>query len=98
MAAGGADSEAERMQREERMRYEVLLMLYRVSEGATDQVVNAFGFAVDLGVWTAEVFRVVEWLARRGFVDYHGAGPAISITRAGVEYIEREGRRRSLRD
>jgi hypothetical protein len=81
------------------MRYEVLLMLYRASSGATDEVIDAWTFSTDLGVWRAEVFRVVEWLERRNLVTYHGAGPAISITPAGVRYVEDDwNRRRTIRD
>jgi len=77
------------------MRHEVLHMLYRVAEGEPEQVVNAWSFSVDLGVWQAEVFRVIEWLERQGFVSYHGAGPAISITPKGVDYLKGEWNRRS---
>jgi hypothetical protein len=88
----------ERKQREERMRYEVLQMLNRATEGAPDRVVNAWSFSTDLGVWHAEVFRVVEWLERHRLVCYHGAGPAISITAEGVEYLKNgRYRRRTLR-
>jgi|GEM_PF-5676488 len=86
MSDSGSDIPS-RQQREERMRHEVLLMLYRVAEGEPEQVVNAWSFSADLGVWQAEVFRVVEWLERNGLVAYHGAGPAISITSRGVEYL-----------
>jgi hypothetical protein len=98
MADGGADI-PERQLREERMRYEVLLMLYRAAKADTGRVVNAYTFSVDLGAWHAEVFRVIEWLERHGLVTYHGAGPAISITPAGVGYVEADfQRRRTIRD
>jgi hypothetical protein len=94
MRDGGAEI-PERQQREERMRYEVLQMLHRAAEGSPDQVVNAWSFSTDLGVWHTEIFRVVEWLERHRLVSYHGAGPAISITAAGVEYLENGSDRRS---
>jgi hypothetical protein len=98
MRDGGADI-PERQQREERMRFEVLQMLHRAAEGAPDRVVNAWSFSTDLGVWHAEVFRVIEWLERNRLVAYHGAGPAISITPAGVEYLHSgRDRRGTLRD
>ncbi|CAN5738747.1 hypothetical protein BH23GEM6_BH23GEM6_07150 [soil metagenome] len=93
MSDSGADIPT-RQKREERMRHEVLLMLCRVAEGETTQVVNAWSFSVDLGVWQAEVFRVIEWLERHGLVAYHGAGPAISITEKGVEYLNADWNRR----
>jgi DNA-binding IclR family transcriptional regulator len=86
---------SERQQREERMRYEVLLMLYRAAGGIPEEVVNAWSFSTDLGVWRAEVFRVIEWLERQGLVRYHGAGPAVSITPAGAAYLESHSNRRS---
>jgi CTP-dependent riboflavin kinase len=92
MRDGGAEL-PERQQREERMRYEVLQMLHRAAKGAPDQVVNAWSFSTDLGIWHAEVFRVIEWLERHRLISYHGAGPAISITEAGVEYLN-NGRHR----
>jgi hypothetical protein len=89
----------ERQRREERMRYEVLLMLYRACNGAPDEVVRAWSFSTDLGVWQAEVFRVIEWLERHRLIQYHGAGPSISITREGVAYLESGSNRRcTVRD
>ncbi len=89
----------ERQRREERMRFEVLLMLYRASNGTSGEVVSAWTFSQDLGVWRAEVFRVVEWLERHRLIQYHGAGPSISITPQGVTYLEaRWNRRRKVRD
>jgi CTP-dependent riboflavin kinase len=94
MQGGGAEI-PERQQREERMRYEVLQMLHRAAQGAPDQVVNAWSFSTDLGIWHAEVFRVIEWLERHRLISYHGAGPAISITEAGVDYLKNGRHRRS---
>ena len=85
--------------REERMRYEVLHMLYRATEGAMDRPFNVVRFTRDLGVWHAELYRVIEWLDRKGFVRYLGAGPMVSLTPRAIAYIEREaGGRKSLRD
>ncbi len=94
MQGGGAEI-PERQQREERMRYEVLQMLHRAAKGAPDKVVNAWSFSTDLGIWHAEVFRVIEWLERHRLISYHGAGPAISITEAGVEYLNNGRHRRN---
>jgi len=85
--------------REERMRYEVLYMLYRASEGRVEKQQNAWYFALELGVWHTELFRVVEWLDRKGLLRYCGAGPVVCLTPAGVDLIERRaGQRRSIRD
>jgi hypothetical protein len=84
--------------REERLRYEVLESLYEKSAGRPDQVLHVAGFAEGLGVWREELFRGVEFLDRNGYVTYHGAGPEVSITPKGVEYLERKAaRRRSIR-
>ena len=85
--------------REERLRYEVLEKLYETSDGRPDQVLRVSGFTELLGVWREELFRGVEFLDRHGYVTYHGAGPEVSITPKGVEYLERRAaRRRSIRD
>lgn len=84
--------------REERLRYEVLKSLYEKSAGRPDRVVHVAGFADGLRVWREELFRGVEFLDRHGYLTYHGAGPEVSITPKGVEYLERmAARRRSIR-
>ncbi len=62
-------------------------------------LVRVSAFADQLGVWREELFRVIEFLDRKGYLVYHGAGPSVSLTRQGVDYVERHaGRRRSIRD
>lgn len=81
------------------MRFEVLTMLYRASEGRVDAERNAWGFATDLGIWHAELFRIVEWLASQGLIRYCGAGPIVCLTERGIDFLERPGeRRRSIRE
>lgn len=81
------------------MRYEILSMLYRASEGAVDREIGCRSFATDLGVWHAEVFRVLEYLDRRKLIEYRGAGPVVCLTEKGRDYIElMAGDRRSIRD
>lgn len=81
------------------MRYEVLDMLYRAAGGKVDAQRNAWGFAIDLGIWHAELFRVVEWLTSKGLVRYCGAGPLVCLTVRGAAYLERAGtQRRAIRD
>jgi hypothetical protein len=90
--------ELQRM-REEKMRYEVLLMLYEAAGGKVDCDINCWSFAVDLGVWHTEIFRVVEFLDRKGYVRYRGAGPVVCLTAKGADCITRsDDRRRSIRD
>jgi hypothetical protein len=84
--------------REERMRYEVLEAVYREVEGKTGIALVASAFTQRLGIWREELFRVLEFLDRKGYIAYQGAGPLVSMTRHGVEYIERTcGRRKSIR-
>lgn len=82
------------------MRYEVLRMLYDAWKQEPDRAaIHAYTFATDLGVWQAELFRVIEFLDRKGYVVYLGAGPLVHITPAGVRYLEEEaGGRRSIRE
>lgn len=85
--------------REERMRYEILSMLYRAARGEVDREINCWSFATQLGVWHAEVFRVLEHLDRRGLLEYRGAGPVVCLTESGRDYIEGgSGDRSSIRD
>lgn len=80
--------------RQERMRYEVLHMLYRAADASADRQVSAWRFALSLGVWEEEVWNSLVWLQQAGLARIHGAGPAVSITLAGVQYIEHDARRR----
>ena len=81
------------------MRFEVLSLLYQATEGGVERPLNVVKFTEDIGTWELELYRVVEWLDRRGFVRYLGAGPTVSLTERGVDYIEKEARRRkSIRD
>lgn len=49
--------------------------------------VRAWGLAAMLNVPQHVLFRTVESLARHGLVDYHGAGPLVSITPLGLSYL-----------
>lgn len=81
------------------MRYEVLVALYEVCGRVPGCAVHFSRFAEELGAWREELFRAVEWLDRKGYVRYHGAGPVVSLTEKGVDYIQRDARqRRTIRD
>ncbi|MBW3628284.1 MAG: hypothetical protein KY464_03205 [Gemmatimonadetes bacterium] len=100
MAAPGDSESWQHRQRwrEERMRFEVLAAVYRASEGKSGNTLVVSPFAQDLGIWREELFRVLEFLDRKGYIVYHGAGPLVSITRNGLDYLERTGgRRKSIR-
>ena len=76
------------------MRYEVLQMLYRASEANAGRQVSTWRFAHHLGVWEEEVWNSLMWLEQAGYVRILGAGPLVSITLAGIHYLEHEARRR----
>jgi hypothetical protein len=85
--------------REERMRFEVLDLIFASVNGQADVELNVSGFVHHIGTWHAELFRIVEWLDRRGFIRYCGAGPTVCLTRAGVDFVGSEaGKRRSIRE
>jgi hypothetical protein len=84
--------------REERMRFEVLELISAAVEGRADVENNVSSFVHQLGTWHAELFRVVEWLDRHGFIRYCGAGPTVCLTTQGIFFLHSEaGRRRSIR-
>ena len=85
--------------REERMRYEVLALIHRAAEGRLDVEVHASPLALELGVWSTELFRVIDFLTEHGYIDYLRAGPVLRLTRAGSLRIGAadEGRR-SIRE
>ena len=80
--------------RQERMRYEVLHMLHSATEASADRQVSAWRFAHHLGVWEEEVWNALVWLEQGGYVRIHHTGPVVSITLAGIRYLETEARRR----
>ena len=81
------------------MRYEILARLDAASVSVPGTVLHLQNFPDGLGVWRQELFRVLDYLDRRGYITYHGAGPEVSITSKGIDYIQRPARRRrSLRD
>ena len=80
------------------MRYEVLAAVYAGCGGEVGCTLPVSTFTEELGIWREELFRVLEFLDRKGYLAYHGAGPLVSITRKGADYIERSaGKRRSVR-
>lgn len=101
MAAGERESswlDLQR-QRDERLRFEVLRMLYDATGGDPECEKNAWGFALELGIWHAELFRVIDWLSHHGYVRYCGPGPTVCITPDGIVYLRTERhRRRSIRE
>jgi hypothetical protein len=86
--------------REERMRFEVLFMIYEAAEGCADLPLEASSFVKRLGLWEQELEKVLRFLSRRGYINRIEPDSSImSVTVTGVDYIERDSvRRRTIRD
>jgi hypothetical protein len=82
--------------REERMRFEVLSMLFEAANRRVDFPVDIGGFIRRLGVWEGELERVLEFLDSQGFIVYERSVQEVRacLTVKGVDYIERDARRR----
>lgn len=84
---------------EERLRFEILRGVYENAHGDPAVEVNASRFAGALAVPLEQVFAVVEFLSREGYLAYRGAGPRVALTRRGIDYLQDDsGRRGTLRD
>lgn len=81
----------------ERLRYRVLEWLHQQVGRNCTEVVSAFGASEHLDVPREEIFAAAEYLARRHYINYIGAGPRICITEVGLQYLENAERRRSIR-
>lgn len=82
--------------REERMRYEVLHMLYQATGRCADFEIDIGGFVLRLGIWEDEFLRVLGYLHDEEFIRYHRSdtGASVCLTVKGVDYIERDAQRR----
>ena len=90
---------ADEIQSEERLRFEILHGVYQIAARDTEAEVNASQFAGALSLPLERIFAVVEFLSREGYLEYRGAGPRVSLTQRGLDYVEAEsGRRGTLRD
>lgn len=87
--------------REERMRYEVLYMLFEASNHRVDSPVELGGLVRRLGVWEIELERVLDFLHSTGYIGCQGSGRDRKawLTLKGIDYIERDAdRRRTVRE
>jgi hypothetical protein len=88
--------------REERMRYDVLRAIYRAANRFPCVRVDSRDFWAGMGGWPNGVERLISHLAQRGFIttgeELLGAGQdqgiVACITQRGVDYIQRDARRR----
>lgn len=101
-AAERRDEEWDELQkrREERMRYDILLMLYQAADRCAEFPVEIGGFVRKVGVWQEELDRVLHFLGDREYVRLSDDTPRTAcLTVRGIDYIERDSsRRRSIRD
>lgn len=98
-AAELAGRTAAKIHSEERLRFAVLRGVYELAGGDASVEVNASRFAPDFSIPLEQVFAIVEYLSREGYLAYQGAGPRVSLTPRGIEYLEDDsGRRGTLRD
>src|SRR5687768_171847 len=98
-AAERRDSEKDGWRRrQERMRFEVLRILLETSHGDPACRIEAWSFAEDLGVWEEELQNTLVWLEHAGYLRVYHPGLSVSITLAGIRYLEQgAGRRRTIR-
>lgn len=87
--------------RVERTRYEILHMLYESASRCAEIEVDISGFVRRIGVWSGELLRTLQYLHVLGYVRYSQTetGVSVCLTVQGVDYIERDARRRkTIRD
>lgn len=89
------DYEVERRERES---FILLQHAYTLAEANPEAILSGAHMVDDLGFARDAGLRLIEHLVREGYFTDHGTGPRISISRQGIEYIERFAwRRRSIR-
>ncbi|MBW3630541.1 MAG: hypothetical protein KY464_14755 [Gemmatimonadetes bacterium] len=79
--------------REERMRYEVLALVCRAARRDPNEPVNLGPFREMIGVWSDELFRVIDFLAQKELVRYCGPEPKVCITPQGIDHLYGAGKR-----
>ena len=87
--------------RVERMRFEVLYMLYDAASHCVDLPVDVGGFVKSLGVWEDQLSTVLQYLHEQEYINYERVSDSVNVclTIKGVDYIEKDrGRRSTIRD
>ena len=79
--------------REERMRYEVLGLVCRAARRDPNQPVNLGPCKDMIGVWSDELFRVIDFLAGKELVRFCGPEPRVCITPRGIDYLYGPGKK-----
>lgn len=86
-------------ERRERQRYALLLRIFDRTTAAGDVPISALEVGQALRLSREDTFRLVQFLAHHGYLDYVGAGPRVRLTEKGIAFLTTgAGRRRSLRD
>lgn len=82
----------------ENTRFLVLELTKRECGGEPGRCVTAWSFAEQLGIWQTELFRIIDFLDRAGYLDYCGGGPQVALTQKGLDYLVHDrGRRETIR-
>ena len=91
-------TEESRKRRCERESFILLQHVYTLASDDLKRSIRVARAAADLGLASAECWRLVDHLVRAGCLDEVGRGGELSLTATGVHYVERgAGRRRSVR-
>jgi len=85
--------------REERLRYNILRVVYDLAGARCDKVVTGSEIGSLLDLRYEDLFRIIHFLENHAYLTYLGPGPRVCITDRGIRYIEQLAlRRRSLRN
>lgn len=80
----------EEYEAQEQTRRAVLRKLYELGRDS-GEAVGGRDLAYEMGLTREETFRILEFLAGRGLVDYLGAGPLVRISSRGSSLVEARG-------
>jgi DNA-binding IclR family transcriptional regulator len=84
---------------EERLRYRVLRLIYERSDGSYARSVTATEVGTELDLAYEDVFRVMDYLAERGYLFRLDDDSRVCITPRGMRYVEQTaGRRQTVRN
>ena len=83
---------------DERLRFQLLQLIYDRTGPYADKVVSSREIGTALGLPFDEVLRLVSWLEEHQYIHYFGGGRCVCLSSHGAAYIEeRAQRRKSIR-
>ena len=86
------------VEREERNTFVLLQHAYTLAEADPEVRLSGWHLGDALGLPREEAGRLIRHLVWHGYLEERGAGPEVSVTPQGVDYIERLAwRRQSVR-